>query len=67
MASHSPRIVVYTKDVQKMIGCSSKTAQKLLRKIRGLYQKDERELVSVTEFCAYTRFDEKVVRECITD
>jgi hypothetical protein len=51
------RIVVYTKDVALITGKSERTARKLLTRVRQYYSKDQRSLVTVEEFCAYTGFD----------
>lgn len=55
------RIVVYTKDVALITGKTGRTARKLLTRVRKHYGKDNRSLVTVEEFCAYTGFDPDVV------
>lgn len=55
------RMVVYTKDVALITGKSERTARKLLTRVRKHYSKDQRSLVTVEEFCAYTGFDPDAV------
>ena len=49
-----PRIAIYPKDVQRITGRGERYARLLLRKIRGHFNKDVHQLVSVRDFCAYT-------------
>jgi hypothetical protein len=48
------RICIYPKDVQRITGKSERYGRTLLAQIKGYYQKQEHQFVSVEEFCQYT-------------
>ena len=47
------RMVIYTKDVQRITGRTDRYARKILSKIRAKYGKKKHQLVSLTELCEY--------------
>jgi len=47
------RIVIYPKDISIILGVSLPTARKILREVRAEYQKPQRSMVTVGEFCKY--------------
>jgi hypothetical protein len=57
------RIVVYAKDIKNIIGCSERTARQMLQRIRTANQKNARQYVTVSEFCAYTGLKEEEVNK----
>jgi len=48
------RLCIYAKDICLITGKGQKFAQKLLRDIRFVYQKEEHQFVTVQEFSDYT-------------
>jgi hypothetical protein len=49
------RIIVYTKDVVNITGKKERTARNLLARIRKANNKSKTDLVTIEEFCAFTR------------
>ena len=56
------RIVMTTKDIQLITGCSDRTARRMLARIRVKKGKGKRGLVSVEEFCEDTGLSEEEVK-----
>lgn len=48
------RLVIYSKDVQRITGKSERSARDLMLRIRLACNKARHQPVSVTEFCHYT-------------
>lgn len=48
------RVVVYTKDIQNILGKSPRSAAKYMLKLRKILEKEEEEFVTVDEFCMIT-------------
>lgn len=61
------RIIIYTKDVEMITGRKRKTAEALLRNIRAYFNKQERDMVTVYEFCVFTKINEEEVRAYLMD
>ena len=67
------RICIYPKDVERITGKSGRSGRRILSQIRQHYQKNEKQLISVDEFCRYTGLDldqvnrrsERVQRQCL--
>jgi hypothetical protein len=57
------RIVIYAKDVENITGRKSRTARKLLQRIREKNNKPENAFVTVKEFCLYTGISESEVKD----
>ena len=55
-------LTICTKDVQRIIGKSERTARNLLMAIRKKYGKERHQLVTVPEFSDYTGLPEAQVR-----
>ena len=47
------RIVIHTKDIVNLKGVSADTARKLLKTIKGAYEKQAHQSVTIREFCEY--------------
>ena len=56
------RIVVHPTAVMAMSGISERSASRLLCRIRKFYGRSPRSLVSIEDFCGYTKFKEQYVR-----
>lgn len=56
------RIVITTKDIQLITGCSDRTARRMLARIRLKKGKGKRGLVSVEDFCEDTGLSEEEVK-----
>ena len=53
------RIVIYAKDIMKILGLRERAARALLARIRKKYKKKKGEYVAVYEFCQYTGLKEE--------
>ena len=62
-----PRIIIYNRDVKNITGRKCRTCQTILQRVSALYNKGKNDLVTITEFCAYMRMDERLVREFLVD
>lgn len=51
---HKNRLCIYAKDISLITGKGQRYAQKLLRNIRSVHQKQAHQLVTVQEFADYT-------------
>ena len=61
------RIVIYAKDVENITGRKTRSARKLLQRIREQNQKPRNGFVTVKEFCDFTGFSEADVSEFLLD
>ena len=57
------RIVIYTKDVQRILGKSERRARAILAKIRIALSKVRHQPVSITEFCTYMNLSREEVEQ----
>jgi hypothetical protein len=57
-----PRVAIYPRDIENLLGKHNRTACRMLQRIRKHYKKQNRQPVTVTEFCSYTNMEEEVVR-----
>ena len=57
------RLVIYPKDAQRITGKSEKYGRKLIRQIKERLMKEQRQFVSITEFCQFTRLDPEDVTQ----
>jgi hypothetical protein len=48
------RIIIYPKDVQRITGKSERYGRLLLERIKGHFDKERHQFVTVDEFCSYT-------------
>lgn len=55
------RIIIYTRDVENITGKSERAARRLLKKIRQHLNKNDTQLITVSEFCQYTGLKEEDV------
>ena len=60
-------IVMYAKDVARVIGKSERTARELMKDIRKVLGKDRHHLISLGEFCKYTGLPEEEVLRRLAD
>jgi hypothetical protein len=67
MKLESKRLCIYPKDIQRITGKSYRQSIRLLQKIRKDLNKQENELVSITEFCSYTSLIHEHVLSLIID
>jgi len=49
-----PRIMIYPKDVQRITRKVQRGVRSLIEKICQAYGKEKHQVISITEFCAYT-------------
>ena len=61
------RMCIYPKDVERITGKSSRYGRLLVARIRQHYQKNEKQLISVDEFCHFTGLNMEQVKRYITD
>ncbi len=59
------RIAIHAADIVALTGRSESAARRLLRKIRREGGKQERDLITIGEFCRHTRMDEAEVSRAI--
>lgn len=67
MASQPARIIIYPKDVAKMMGVHIHTARRLFIRIRKDLHKDKNALITIFDFCNYMKLDEKYVASYLCD
>jgi hypothetical protein len=60
-------MVIYNKDIQRIIGKTDRTARKLMKAIRKKLGKEKYQMISVAEFCAYTGLREEEVYKRLAD
>ncbi|MCU0355061.1 MAG: hypothetical protein MUD08_15175, partial [Cytophagales bacterium] len=63
MPTLTKRICVYTKDIQRITGRSERYARQLLSRIRQANRKEAGSLVTVKEFCRFTKIGEDEVEK----
>lgn len=61
MKTVQTRLCIYPKDVQRITGKSERYGRMLLQKIKGYFEKEEHQFVTVEEFCKYTGFKKEDV------
>lgn len=54
MKIDSSRLCIYPKDVQRITGKSERYSRLLLQKVKGKFDKEVHQFVTVEEFCVYT-------------
>lgn len=59
------RIVIYAKDIEKIIGISGRTARKLMSAIRKKLGKEKHQFISLDEFSAYTGISMREIMKCL--
>lgn len=59
------RLCIYAKDVSAITGKGQKYAQKLLRDIRFIYQKEAHQLVTVQDFADYTGISMELILKVV--
>jgi len=55
------RLIIYVKDIEIITGLKSRTARRMMQKIREIEGKSKEQLVTVAEFCNYTHLKEEEV------
>jgi hypothetical protein len=55
------RMIIYTKDVQRITGKSDRYARKIMTAIKKKFGKEKHQLVSVREFCEYMNLEDDEV------
>jgi hypothetical protein len=61
------RIIVYPKDVQRITGKSARYGRLLIARIRGRYQKESHQFVTIEEFCQFTGLPSEQVAPYLND
>jgi hypothetical protein len=61
------RMIIYRKDVQRILGKSDRTARKVLAAIRKKLNKEKHQPISIKEFCQYMNLAEEEVIPYIHD
>jgi len=61
------RIVIYTKDIQRITGKSDRYGRKILKKIRAMNGKQKHQPVSLVEFCKYMGLKEEEVSKYLNE
>ncbi|WP_109696603.1 hypothetical protein [Chitinophaga deserti] len=56
------RGVIYTKDIQNILGKSPRSAGKYMLKLRKILEKEKEEFVTVDEFCMITGVPQELVK-----
>jgi hypothetical protein len=57
------RAVLYTRDVQNIIGRSPRTCQRLMQKIRQAYGKTNQGFVTREDFSAFCQISDDIIRK----
>lgn len=55
------RLCIYPKDIQIITGRSERYGRNLIRKIKEHFKKEQHQVVSIQEFCAYMGLQYEVV------
>lgn len=61
------RMVIYTKDIQRITGKTERYSRKVLKKIKTKYGKQKHQLVSLAEFCQYMGLEQQEVAKYLND
>jgi hypothetical protein len=68
MKQKSPqRIAIFSHDIERLTGKSARTAMRILQQIRQHYGKKRNEILTLAEFCEYTKLTEEDVRPFMSD
>jgi len=59
------RLVLYPKDVARIIGKKDRAARNLIMRIKSEFNKDQKVPITVPEFCAYMKMDVEFVLRMI--
>ncbi|MEO9531019.1 MAG: hypothetical protein ABJG68_05890 [Crocinitomicaceae bacterium] len=59
------RVVIYPKDIMIITGKSERYSRYLIQRIKKHLNKEQHQVVSISEFCAYMGLDEKSIQSCI--
>ena len=59
------RRILYSKDIEIYTGRSARTARRFMRIARRKLGKDQRDMVSIKEFCQLFKFDEEEFRSSL--
>jgi hypothetical protein len=56
------RVIIYTRDIENIMGRHKRTAFRVMQKIRKQNNKRNGDVVTIKEFCTYMKMDEQMVR-----
>lgn len=59
-------MVIYAKDIALITNKTERTGRRILRQIRKAFGKENRDYVTVKEFCLFSGFDEEEVHEMLS-
>jgi hypothetical protein len=61
------RAIIYAKDIENITGRKRRTAFAMLQKIKTFYNKTSKDLITISEFCAFMGMEKEVVYEYLVD
>lgn len=61
------RVIIYTKDVQRITGKSAQYCRKLLKKIKEQKAKAEHQYVNINDFSEYSGISVELIQQHIID
>lgn len=50
------RIIIYTKDIERITGKSNRYSRRILKRIMAAYGKKKHQMITLGEFCEYMNF-----------
>lgn len=56
------RVIIYTQDIQNILGKSARSARRYMARLRLMYEKERDQFITVEEFCAASGLSEEQVR-----
>lgn len=59
------RVVIYPKDIMIITGKSERYSRYLIQRIKKHLNKEDHQVVSISEFCAYMGLKEDAIEGCI--
>lgn len=59
------RVVIYPKDIMIITGKSERYSRYLIQRIKKHLNKEQHQVVSISEFCAYMGLNEESISACI--
>jgi len=59
------RVVIYPKDIMIITGKSERYSRYLIQRIKKHLNKQDHQLVSITEFCSYMGLERSEIESCI--
>lgn len=60
------RIVIYPKDIALITNKCERTGRRILNQVRKAFGKDQKDYISIKEFCLFSGFDEDEVHDMLS-